>query len=129
MIAVDTSALVAVLANEPLAEQCEAVLLPSALLMSAATFTECLIVGARPEFHGRMRGLIEQLVIEIIPVSEEFAELAASAHLRWGKGRHPARLNYGDCFSYALAEFYDCPLLYVGNDFSQTDIRSALASA
>ncbi|MGV3579500.1 type II toxin-antitoxin system VapC family toxin [Brevundimonas sp.] len=126
MIAVDTSALIAVLGNEPQAEQCETALLSNMLVMSAATLTECLIVGARPIYRGRMPSLIEELVIEIVPVTEGFAELAASAHLRWGKGRHPARLNYGDCFSYALAELYDCPLLYVGDDFARTDIRSAL---
>lgn len=127
MIAVDTSALVAVLANEPLAEKCEDVLVSNVLLMSAATLTECLMVGSRPAFQGRMPGLIEALAIEIVPVTEGFARLAAATHLRWGKGRHPARLNYGDCFSYAVADFHDCPLLYVGNDFAQTDIRSALA--
>ena len=127
MIAVDTSALVAILGNEPKAEQCEAALLSNTLMMSAATLTECLIVGARPIFRGRMPLLIEELVIEIVPVDEGFAQLAASAHLRWGKGRHPAGLNYGDCFSYALAELHDCPLLYIGDDFTRTDIRSALA--
>ncbi len=126
MIAVDTSALIAVLAKESAAEACESVLVTNPLLMSAATLTECLIVGARPEFQGRMQGLIDELGVEIVPVSQGFAELAALAYLRWGKGRHPARLNYGDCFSYALAELYDCPLLYVGDDFAQTDVRSAL---
>lgn len=127
MIAVDTSALIAVLANEALAEECEIILLENELIMSAGTLTEALIVGSRPEFEDRMRGFIKDLVIEVVPVSEGFAELALSAHLRWGKRRHPARLNYGDCFSYALAELYDCSLLFVGNDFAQTDIRSALA--
>lgn len=95
--------------------------------MSAATMTECLIVGARPEYRGRVGTLLDELNPEIVPVTEPFARLAADAYLRWGKGFHPARLNYGDSFSYALAELYDCPLLYVGDDFARTDIRSALA--
>lgn len=127
MIAVDTSALIAVLGAEPQAGLCEEALLSNALMMSAATLTESLIVGSRPIFRGRMPSLIKELVIEIVPVDDGFAELAASAHLRWGKGHHPARLNYGDCFSYALAELHGCPLLYVGDDFARTDIRSALA--
>lgn len=59
-------------------------------------------------------------------MTESQALIAAAAYRRFGKGNHPARLNYGDCFSYALAKSYDLPLLYKGNDFSQTDIRSVL---
>lgn len=126
MIAVDTSALIAAVAKEPLGAQCTAMLISNRLLISAATLTEMLIVGARPEFDGRIERLLIDLQPEVVAVTEEFAHRAADAYRRWGRGYHPARLNYGDSFSYALAELYDCPLLYVGDDFAQTDIKSAL---
>jgi ribonuclease VapC len=69
--------------------------------------------------------LIEKLLIEIIAFDEAQAVLAREAYLRFGKGRHPAALNYGDCFSYALAKTLGEPLLYKGNDFSHTDVLSA----
>jgi len=74
-----------------------------------------------------IRPFLAELNLEVIPVDEVFAERAAAAYRRWGKGFHAAYLNYGDSFSYALAEMYGCPLLYVGNDFAQTDVRSALS--
>lgn len=127
MIAVDTSALIAVVAREPLASRCAEILRDNTLLISAATLTEALIVGSRPEFRGAMKPFLTALELTVVEVDEEFAERAAEAYQRWGKGFHRARLNYGDSFSYALAELYDCPLLYVGDDFPRTDIRSALA--
>lgn len=126
MIVVDTSALIASVANERFGPQCTAMLVENPLLISAATVTEASIVGSRPEFAGRIGPLLRELEPQVIEITEEFAYLAADAYRRWGKGFHPARLNYGDCFSYTLAELYDCPLLYVGDDFAQTDIRSAL---
>jgi ribonuclease VapC len=63
--------------------------------------------------------------IEIVAVEAEHADQARRAWRRYGKGRHPASLNFGDCFSYALAALTGEPLLYTGNDFSQTDIRAA----
>ena len=74
----------------------------------------------------RLRALLEGLAMDVAEVDADFAERSALAYGRWGKGFHAAQLNYGDSFSYALAEMYDCPLLYVGDDFAQTDIRSAL---
>jgi len=62
---------------------------------------------------------------EIVPFGEEHYEAAVSAFLRYGKGRHPAGLNFGDCMSYALARVSGLPLLYIGDDFSKTDIQSA----
>lgn len=127
MIAVDTSALIAVVAKESLASQCAETLRDNILFISAATVTEALIVGSRPELRGAMKPFLAALEMTVVDVDEEFAERAAEAYRRWGKGFHRARLNYGDSFSYALAELYDCPLLYVGDDFARTDIRSALA--
>lgn len=96
------------------------------LLISAATLAEALIVSKRKQAEDSLQTLFDGLGFEVIEVSEGFAILAAEAYGRWGKGFHAARLNYGDCFSYALAQMYDCPLLYMGDDFAQTDVRSAL---
>lgn len=126
MIAVDTSALIAVLAQEDLAEACENALAADALIISAATLTEVRIVAAIKALQPSLDALLVGLGVEVVEVDEPFAELAAASYVRWGKGFHPARLNYGDCFSYALAQLYDCPLLYIGDDFARTDVVSAL---
>lgn len=127
MIAVDSSALIAVVAQETLANACCAVLVDEDdLVISAATLTEALIVAKRKALEESLRTLLDGLSMEVVEIDADFAEAAATAYERWGKGFHPAQLNYGDSFSYALAELYDCPLLYVGDDFARTDIRSAL---
>lgn len=126
MIVVDTSALIAVAAEAPEAAACEAVLTANDVMISAATLAETLMVAKRKNVEDSLQALFGGLGLEVIEISEALAVLAAEAYGRWGKGFHPARLNYGDCFSYALAELYDCPLLYVGQDFARTDIRSAL---
>jgi ribonuclease VapC len=66
--------------------------------------------------------LLFRLGVEVVPVSREYAEIARSAFRRFGKGRHPAGLNFGDCFAYALAQALGEPLLFAGDDFSQTDV-------
>lgn len=70
--------------------------------------------------------ILHRFGVDIIPVTREQAEIARSAFRRFGKGRHPAALNYGDCFAYALAMSLGEPLLFVGADFLQTDVKSAL---
>jgi ribonuclease VapC len=127
VIAVDTSALIAMIGGEPLGQRCAEVLAENHALISAANLTEVLIVGSRPEYQNAIEPLLDDLRLEVIPITEPFAQLAGAVYRRWGKGFHPARLNYGDSFSYALARMYDCPLLYIGDDFAQTDVRSALA--
>lgn len=127
MIALDTSALIEVVADQPRARACETVLLENALVISAATLTEALIVGRRNRVSQQLDQLIALLDLTVEDVDAAFAERAAHAYSRWGKGFHPARLNYGDSFSYALAEMLACPLLYVGDDFARTDVRSALS--
>jgi len=77
---------------------------------------------------GQLQQALQTLAIAQHPLDAEQAALAADAFLRFGKGRHPARLNLGDCFSYALAKSMNAPLLYKGDDFSRTDIASALAA-
>lgn len=128
MIAVDTSALMAILRKEELGQACEAALrTDQPILMSAATLAECLIVARRKQALPGMNILLDLLELQIIDVTPDVARAAADAYARWGKGFHDADLNYGDCFSYVAAKANDCPLLYVGNDFALTDIRSALS--
>lgn len=131
MIVVDTSALMAILKTETAAVECEAILSNGSrrLLMSAAILTEAHIVAARNQRLAEMKMLITASVIEFITLTSSRAELAAAAYQRFGKGFHPAALNFGDCFSYATAKEFDCPLLYVSDDFARTDIRSALSTA
>lgn len=127
MIAVDTSALMAILRKELLGEACEAALtVKEPILMSAATLTECLIVARRKRALPGMEVLLERLHLTIVDVTPKIALAAAEAYGRWGKGFHEADLNYGDCFSYVMAKTNDCPLLYVGDDFARTDVRSVL---
>ena len=126
MIAIDSSAVICVAAGQANAEAIAQRLLSGDLLISAATLTETRIVAMRLKLSDAVRVILDELDLEVIPVDQAFAERAADAYRHWGKGFHTAYLNYGDSFSYALAEMYGCPLLYVGDDFAQTDIRSAL---
>jgi ribonuclease VapC len=73
-----------------------------------------------------MSDLMTGLDFEILPVTATSSRRIAAAYGRWGKGIHPAGLNFGDCFAYEAADRHDCPLLHVGNDFSQTDARPAM---
>ena len=129
MIAVDTSALLAILLNEPLADECEAMLnAESHLLISAGTLTEALIVANGRNLRDEMEDLIEKAGLETVPVTSASARRAADAHAKWGRGAKTAGLNFGDCFAYDVAKTNDCPLLYVGRDFAKTDVKSALKS-
>jgi ribonuclease VapC len=73
-----------------------------------------------------MKRLIDGMDFDIVPLTPAAARRAAEAYERWGKGVHPARLNYGDCFSYEIAKSLGCGLLFVGNDFDKTDVESVL---
>ncbi|GGB67804.1 type II toxin-antitoxin system VapC family toxin [Blastomonas aquatica] len=127
MIAVDTSALMAIVLNEAQASPCAAILATDQrLLLSAATSTEALIVSAGRNVRPEMIQLIAGLGFEIVAVTEDFARRVADSFGLWGKGIHPAALNFGDCFAYQVAKDRSCPLLYIGNDFTKTDIASAL---
>lgn len=128
MIAVDTSALMAILLDEPLARPCQASLIGHAeLLISAATLIEARIVASRTRLVAPMASLLDDLDLRVVGIGPEDTDRIARIYRRWGKGFHPARLNFGDCFSYDVAKENACPLLYVGHDFWQTDIASALA--
>ncbi len=127
MIAVDTSAIMAIVLNEPEADACIAALeAQETLLISAGTVAEVLIVSARWQVGEEVAKLIDGLDFDIVAVTPAAARRIANAYERWGKGVHPASLNLGDCFSYEVAKEHDCRLLYVGNDFSRTDIEGVL---
>jgi len=127
MIAVDTSALMAIILDEPQARACmEAIKQEQTLLISAGTVVEALIVAGRRNLDLEIEDLISGVGMEIVPVTSASAYRSADAYRRWGKGIHPAALNYGDCFAYEVAIEHDCPLLYIGHDFAQTDVRSVL---
>lgn len=128
---IDTSAIATILFLEDDAERyAEALAGSRKSFLSAVTRVEIAFVieGRRGE-AGRdvLETFLEALQPEIIPVDPRQAGLAIEAFRTYGKGRHPAGLNIGDCFSYALAKALDEPLLFKGNDFGRTDIRPALA--
>lgn len=125
MIAVDTSALLAVALDEPEAGACiDALELADRILISAATVAEALIVAARRNVRAEVEAMIDGLGFEIVSVAAKDARGVSAAYDRWGKGQSPASLNFGDCFAYELAKVYGCPLLYVGQDFAKTDIAA-----
>jgi ribonuclease VapC len=138
MIIVDSSAVIAILFNEPEGPACTAALEAApARLISAVNYVEMGTVLA-----GRLRGgrrskaievlddLLAVLRVDIAPLESETARVALAARLTFGKGFGTrGGLNFGDCFAYALAKQHSAPLLYVGNDFTLTDITSALKSA
>lgn len=124
MIAVDTSALMAVVLDEAAAEACIAALeTEDHLLISAATVAEALIVAARRNVGDEMARLIDGLGFDIVSVTPAAARRIAQAYATWGKGVHPAALNFGDCFAYEVAKQHGCRLLHVGDDFSKTDVE------
>ena len=125
MIVVDTSAIVAVLFDEDGSERLAHALLGERCVMSAATRVELGIVieaKAGPAGTQLLEELLSRLAIEVAPVDSQLAEEAILAWRRFGKGRHAAGLNLGDTFSYALARRLGLPLLFVGDDFSHTDV-------
>ncbi|ARC37816.1 twitching motility protein PilT [Paracoccus yeei] len=127
MIAVDTSALIAIVLGESQAEACMAAIeRADELVISAGTVAEALIVAGRRNVGPEVAELISGLGFEVVTVTAASARRVADAYGRWGKGVHSASLNYGDCFAYEVAAEHDCPLLYVGDDFTQTDLKSAL---
>ena len=127
MIAVDTSALMAIVLNEPEADACATALATEdKLLISAGTVAEALIVSARRNVGEEIQRLIDGLGFEVVSVTPAAARRIAHAYEKWGKGVHPAGLNFGDCFAYEVAKENACPLLYVGDDFSRTDIEGVL---
>jgi ribonuclease VapC len=127
VIAVDTSALVAIVLKEPRADACLAALeAEDEVLISAGTLAEMLIVSSRRNVGTEMARLIDRLAPDVVPVTPAAARRIGAAYQLWGRGVHPAALNFGDCFAYAVAKEHACRLLYVGEDFAKTDIEAVL---
>jgi len=130
MMVVDTSALMAIVRGEPEAEACrEAIGAEQEILIAAPNLAEALIVAGGRELHGEMARLLSDLAMDVAPVNEAAAYAAVRTYFSWGKGFHKAKLNFGDCFAYALAKEHDCPLLFVGDDFARTDVKRASSPA
>jgi len=127
---VHTSALIAILRREPEAAQyLQLIQKAHRIRLSAATFVELFIVIERladPDAARQCEILLQRAGITIEPLTLDQAHIARQAFHDFGKGRHPAGLNFGDCFAYALARFTGEPLLFKGDDFRQTDITPAL---
>jgi ribonuclease VapC len=129
MIVIDSSAIIAIAAGEPMARECEKVLETEAtVLISTGTLAEVPIVAARRKLIAAVGDILKSSVTQTVDLTPIRAHLAATAYTQWGKSFDKAGLNFGDCFAYATAKEFDCPLLYVGDDFAQTDISSARSS-
>jgi ribonuclease VapC len=127
MIALDGSALLAILLDEDDADRCIDALSGEAnLIISAASLAEALIVAEAKGVLMPLREMLAGFAPDVIDLTAERARAAAVTYERWGKGYHRAKLNVMDVFAYALAKEFDCPLLFIGNDFSRTDVRVAL---
>ncbi len=126
---IDTSAIVAIALNEPEAETFEQRVVDASIrLISAATVLEAaMVIETRLGDSGgsELDLWLHKAGVEIVAVDAEQADQARRAWRRFGKGRHPAGLNFGDCFSYALSAVTQEPLLFKGDDFSRTDIVAA----
>jgi ribonuclease VapC len=129
VIVVDTSSLVAVVLGEADAEGHLAAMTGVAVAVSAVSIVEsAILVEARqgPDAARDLELLVDGVVHEVVAVDADHARAAHLAWRRFGKGRHPAALNLGDCFSYAAAVVRDAPLLFKGDDFTQTDLRRVI---
>lgn len=127
---IDTSAIVAILFDEP-DRDCliGAVDAAAVRLVSTASLVEAtLVVEGRkgPRAEGMVERFVDDGEVEFVPVTPEQSRLACRAFRSYGRGRHPAGLNLGDCFAYALAKATGEPLLYKGDDFARTDLASVL---
>lgn len=126
---VDTSALVAILLLEHDAQTyADAIAGANPTVISAASYVELTIVALSRGKRGRveLEATLADALIDIVPVSVDQARIAADAYEKYGRGRHPAALNFGDCFAYALAVSRNEPLLFKGGDFALTDVLPAL---
>lgn len=133
MIVIDSSALIAILRREPEADAFLTIIVTARTrLMSSVSFLETsMVLAGRTGDAMRwadLDALIDRAAIEVVSQDADQAAQARRAFLTYGKGRHPARLNLGDCASYALAKTRDLPLLFKGDDFSLTDLSNASTS-
>jgi len=130
-VIIDTSALTAILRNEPDARACALAIDSSPVCrISAVNFVEAAVVidaTRDPVASRRFDDLIREAEIIVEPVTERQAQIAREAYRDFGKGsKHPARLNFGDCFAYALAKITGEPLLFLGTDFTHTDLKAGI---
>jgi ribonuclease VapC len=127
---IDTSALIAVLQKEPEAARLILALEnePTKRISTATLVETSIVMQARYGDYGEREVdlLVQRARIDVISVTSDHAELARSAFRRFGKGRHVAGLNFGDCFAYALSVALGEPLLFVGEDFKQTDVQGVI---
>jgi ribonuclease VapC len=128
---IDSSALIALLLDEPeTAGFVAAIASASSRLIGAPTYLETAIVmqaRSGPATQEKLDRLLSEIAAEIVPFTHEQAILAITAYRQYGRGSgHPAGLNFGDCFTYALAKLRHEPVLFKGNDFSRTDLRIAV---
>jgi ribonuclease VapC len=129
VIALDTSAIVAIAMNEVEAETFDRVIGWRQAIVGTPTLVETHLVltGKMPDFVGSfMRSFLVPPDVRIVDFTVDMYRAAAGAFDRYGKGRHPAKLNICDCMAYAVAKVHDVPLLYKDTDFGHTDIRPAL---
>jgi ribonuclease VapC len=129
---VDSSAIIAILRDEPdAAAMAEALQEAPIRRVSAVTYVEAAVVAdndRNPLLSRRFDGLVRDAHMLVEPVTARQAELARQAYRDFGKGRHKAGLNLGDCFAYALAKEMDEPLLFKGDDFCHTDVEPAVSN-
>jgi ribonuclease VapC len=132
VIVLDSSAILAILLQEPdAAAFANALAANPQRVMSTGTYLELVVVTERrsgPRLRAFMDEIVGDASIELRPFDALQSKVAADAFVRFGREKHPAALNYGDCFSYALAKSLDVPLLFKGGDFALTDVRSAIPS-
>lgn len=126
---IDTSAIIAVMTHEPAAaELIDVMLAADALFVGAPSLAETSIV-LQARFQKDVQGLVarflQEFEIETTAFDAPHWMAAARAYAQYGKGRHPARLNFGDCMTYAVAKLANMPLLFVGDDFAKTDLIAA----
>lgn len=127
MIVIDSSAVIAMLSGEPETVRfAEAIAASDRRSITAANYVECaLVLSSRPLIRPELEPWLRTARIGIVAVDEILARASIRAFERFGKGRHQAALNFGDCFAYALARSLDAPLLFKGEDFAKTDVKVA----
>jgi ribonuclease VapC len=128
-IALDTSVIIAAIQGEPEAETFLQIMTDNEPIYSGAMLLEAVIVLSGKSSSNPVEDvgeILEAVGGSLVPFDADMSALAQQAFLKYGKGRHPAKLNFGDCMSYALAKSLKVPLLYKGDDFARTDIVSAL---
>lgn len=133
MIFIDASAMVAILAEEPGAahlirrlDEAKSPITSPVAVFETATALSRKLSQSHSTSQSQVERFLETAGIRVVPIMPGDGERALAAHARFGKGRHPARLNLGDCFAYACAKAHGARLLFVGDDFPQTDIAPAL---